>query len=113
MMAPLRGNRKPLMTLNSVVLPEPFGPIRPIMPLSGTGKVTLRSTARPPKLCPTSSSRRISVTAWLFGMVDTLGFGQLGRDEAECAGKAAGQENDDTNQRKPEQDLMEVAETAQ
>jgi hypothetical protein len=36
------------MTLSSVVLPEPFGPIRPTTVFSATGKVTSLTATTPP-----------------------------------------------------------------
>ncbi len=43
------------MTLNSVVLPAPFGPMRPVtIPASAT-KSTASSASRPPKLTLTSA----------------------------------------------------------
>src|SRR3954470_6267247 len=43
---PLVGSCSPVMTLNSVVLPAPFGPIRPV-------------------ICPSRADRRTSVSAWM------------------------------------------------
>src|ERR1041384_2981180 len=48
------------MTLNNVVLPDPFGPIRPRISLSLTARLTSRTAATPPNDLETrSSSRRI------------------------------------------------------
>src|SRR6266542_4769194 len=47
------------MRLNSVVLPEPFGPIRPTIWPSAIERSTCRTAARPPKYLETPSSSRI------------------------------------------------------
>src|SRR5439155_23069062 len=47
------------MRLNSVVLPEPFGPIRPTIWPSEIERSTRRTAARPPKYLETPSSSRI------------------------------------------------------
>ena len=39
----------PTMELNSVVFPEPLGPMRPVMPPSGTVRLTSRLATTPPK----------------------------------------------------------------
>src|SRR5512139_3291397 len=45
------------MQLKSVVLPAPFGPIRPTMRPASTSKETLSSATMPPKRTPTPSTR--------------------------------------------------------
>src|SRR5262245_39080548 len=49
----------PVMQLNSVVLPEPFGPIRPWMRPGSSAIVTSLSAATPPKRLLTRSTSRI------------------------------------------------------
>src|SRR3989304_2790057 len=57
---PSEGRTSPLIKLNSVVLPAPFGPIRATISPSPTPKLTPLRTRRPPKRLPTSvPSRRI------------------------------------------------------
>jgi hypothetical protein len=46
---PELGRTKPQMTLNTVVLPAPFGPMTPTTWPSGTAKETSSSASRPPK----------------------------------------------------------------
>ena len=50
------GRRKPVMTLNAVVLPAPFGPIRPTISPSRTVKFMSEIATRPPKCTPTCST---------------------------------------------------------
>ena len=45
---PESGGSSPVMRLRTVVLPEPFGPIRPVMPPDGTSKERSRTATRPP-----------------------------------------------------------------
>src|SRR3954469_20229985 len=45
------------MTLNNVVLPAPFGPIRPVMRPASAARLTLSRARRPPKRTLTSSTR--------------------------------------------------------
>src|ERR1700733_13839171 len=40
------------MRLRTVVLPEPFGPMRPVMPPAGISKERSRTAMRPPKAFP-------------------------------------------------------------
>ena len=47
--APLVGGRKPLNRLKQVVLPAPFGPIRPTISPVSTMRLRLLTAARPPK----------------------------------------------------------------
>src|SRR6266404_3762845 len=47
--APLVGGRKPLNRLKQVVLPAPFGPIRPTISPVSTVRLRLLTAARPPK----------------------------------------------------------------
>ena len=53
---PSVGRRKPVMTLKAVVLPAPFGPIRPTTSPSYTVKLMSAMAMRPPKC--TASARR-------------------------------------------------------
>ena len=46
---PLVGASAPVTTLNSVVLPEPFGPMSAKIEPRGTSKLTASSARRPPK----------------------------------------------------------------
>ena len=55
-MCPELGGSTPLTTLNSVVLPAPFGPISATISLACTVKLTSRFAARPPKLREIASS---------------------------------------------------------
>ncbi len=48
-MVPLVGASKPVIKLNTVVLPAPLGPIRPKMPRSGTVRLMFCNTCKPPK----------------------------------------------------------------
>src|SRR5215831_221053 len=98
------------MMLNSVVLPEPLGPINPMRPRSGTAKLTLRSTERPPKLWPTASSRRMAASAV---MRCCLAGGGLAPQEVEPAHQPARKPHHHGDQRQAEQDLVKIAETAE
>src|SRR5437588_11331468 len=63
----------PVITLNNVVLPAPFGPMRPAISLAVTLMSTAASARRPPKCTPTpSATRRGSATGDLsrLGRVD-------------------------------------------
>ncbi len=51
---PPSGRRTPVMTLNSVVLPAPFGPIRPVTVPSAASMVTWSRAVCPPKRTVTS-----------------------------------------------------------
>jgi alkylation response protein AidB-like acyl-CoA dehydrogenase len=51
--------------LNNVVLPAPFGPIRPVTPASSTSSDTSVSALRPPKLTETSLTSRRAMPALL------------------------------------------------
>src|SRR3990172_10630605 len=56
---PELGEWKPVMRLNTVVLPEPLGPMRPNISPSCTARSRLETAARPPKfLLSLCSSRR-------------------------------------------------------
>src|SRR5260370_38609411 len=46
---PAEGRKAPVITLNSVVLPAPLGPMKPQISFSGTSKLTSRNAATPPK----------------------------------------------------------------
>src|SRR5215472_10300185 len=46
---PAEGVQAPVITLNSVVLPAPLGPMKPQMCCWGTSKLTSRNAATPPK----------------------------------------------------------------
>ena len=48
-MSPVVGGSRPVIRLNTVVLPAPFGPIRPEIVPGRTAKETSCSTFRPPK----------------------------------------------------------------
>src|SRR3990172_1130389 len=58
-MRPAVGFRKPLMMLNSVVLPAPFGPIRPVMLCSATERLHLLTAVTPPNDFVTPSASRM------------------------------------------------------
>src|SRR5690242_7878121 len=105
-MVPDCGVRNPEIALNKVVLPEPFGPIRPMMPRSGTEKLTLRSTCRPAKLWPTASRRRMSLAVAMRGPR----FCHLPPQYFGRADQPALQPHDHADQRQAEQDLVKVAE---
>src|SRR5438067_11606753 len=55
---PLPGGSSPVMTLNSVVLPAPFGPMSPVTQPSSTPTETLSSTRLPPNWTLMSSANR-------------------------------------------------------
>src|SRR5262249_8241965 len=57
-MRPSSGGRKPVMQLKSVVLPAPFGPMRPTMSPSSMTKDTSLLATRPPKRLVTEASSR-------------------------------------------------------
>src|SRR5260370_3407352 len=46
---PAEWRKAPVITLNSVVLPAPLGPMKPQISFSGTSKLTSRNAATPPK----------------------------------------------------------------
>ena len=50
LMRPSLGDRTPLIMLNSVVLPAPFGPMSPTTSPAWTEKLVSRTAARPAKL---------------------------------------------------------------
>ncbi len=54
--SPLRGRYRPVMTLNAVDFPEPFGPIKPRISPALTRSEKLSSACTPPKLMETWSS---------------------------------------------------------
>ena len=56
------GGCSPVITLKSVVLPAPLGPMRPVTSFSGTSMVTAARAWRPPKRTETESTLR-SATA--------------------------------------------------
>src|SRR5688500_13806914 len=53
---PLLGWSKPVSRLNSVVLPAPLGPIRPVMPPRWTSRWSTDTAVRPPKVRVTPST---------------------------------------------------------
>src|SRR3954470_22401030 len=57
---PCVGSCKPVMTLNSVVLPAPFGPISPVMWPASAVKDTSVTALMPPKRTATSRTSRTS-----------------------------------------------------
>src|SRR5262245_9789337 len=60
-MAPLSGPISPVTRLSTVVLPEPFGPIRPVILPASMSKERSRTATRPPKALRKSRTlRRIS-----------------------------------------------------
>ena len=61
MTLPDEGGMVPLTTLKHVVLPAPFGPIRPTSSPRPTENDTLRKAARPPKFRHNPSTRNNSV----------------------------------------------------
>src|SRR2546427_1080338 len=67
---PALGLSAPAMRLNTVLLPEPLGPIRPRISPSATSNETLLTAVKPPKLfvsCSTfSNSRREGVALELL-----------------------------------------------
>ena len=65
---PLAGRTRPEATLNSVVLPAPFGPIRPVIRPTGAVRLTSLTATCPPYLTVTwarSRPGRPSRPAWL------------------------------------------------
>src|SRR5580658_9861667 len=61
MTRPDLGASSPLTTLNSVVLPAPFGPMSPVTPPVGTEMDTSLSTWAPPKAMHTSDTSRAGI----------------------------------------------------
>jgi hypothetical protein len=59
-MRPLLGGRLPAIRLNTVVLPAPLGPIRPVMLPAGTENETPSTTRAPPNL-------RVTSVIWSIG----------------------------------------------
>ena len=58
-MVPASGRSTPEIRLSTVVLPEPFGPIRPMISPCATAKPRSLTATSPPKACrrpPTSST---------------------------------------------------------
>src|SRR3712207_518172 len=53
---PVLGWSKPVSRLNSVALPAPLGPIRPVMPLRCTSRWSTDTAVRPPKVRVTPST---------------------------------------------------------
>jgi hypothetical protein len=64
---PLPGARKPFVTLNSVVLPAPLGPIMPWSPPSGTARSIWSSARSPPNEMPTPFNTSKSAPAVVCG----------------------------------------------
>src|SRR5215475_71847 len=87
---PLVGARKPVIRLKHVVLPAPFGPIKPTIAPSSTAKLTRLTATRPPKrtLSSSTSSR------------DTLA--PCGSARPPEPTHALGQEHDGQHQERPE-----------
>src|SRR5437660_12280011 len=61
--SPRLGRCRPLMTLNSVVLPAPFGPIRPVMRLASAASATSLTATSPPKRTVTPLTSRSAIRA--------------------------------------------------
>src|ERR1700722_21038523 len=104
------------MTLNSVVLPPPLGPIRPTIPLSATANVTLRNTDRPPKLWPMPSTSRMSPLLCMSGLLQLRLWPHAQQpipQHLQPARKASRQEHHDADQRDAKQYLVKVAKTAE
>ena len=55
-MVPLVGAVKPVIKLNTVVLPAPLGPIKPKMPRAGITRLMFCKTCRPPKFFVTDDN---------------------------------------------------------
>src|SRR6185503_17590430 len=98
------------MMLKSVVLPEPFGPMRPTSPRSGTANVTLRSTVKPPNRCPTARSSRMAGSA---ARARSRLRGSPAPEALDHAHQAAGQSHDHADEGQAEEDLMKVAEATE
>src|SRR5690242_19549960 len=62
---PLSGRNTPLMMLSRVVLPEPFGPIRPLMVVAPTVNDTPSSATTPPNFFATASTIR---SGWVIAL---------------------------------------------
>src|SRR5260370_14605889 len=70
---PVTGGCSPVITLNNVVLPAPFGPIRPVTrPLSASRSTSSRALT-PPKRTPTLSTRNTDNVAHLPSLDQSLG----------------------------------------
>ncbi len=76
---PDRGSSSPLTTLNSVVLPAPLGPMRPVTPPSATERETSLSTWAPPKATETSVTSRTDIGHTLHRGHRRGGDGHRGR----------------------------------
>src|SRR5215471_8220221 len=62
MISPRFGACRPVITLNSVVLPAPFGPMRPLILPASTSSVALSTAISPPNCTDTSWTSRIAIT---------------------------------------------------
>src|SRR5690606_2270823 len=96
---PALGRRVPLMRLNAVVLPAPFGPIRPTMAPCSTSKLTSRSAARPPKDFERFSTRSSAA------MSTSLPRAAQARRQRR---QAVGQESQDEDERGAVEDVLRV-----
>ncbi|MBA7586169.1 hypothetical protein ES708_28165 [subsurface metagenome] len=64
--APESGLYSPAMTFNNVVLPAPFGPIRPTASPVCISKLKSLITTNPPKLLVTPATERIGTPIFLY-----------------------------------------------
>src|ERR1041384_5963254 len=77
------GRCAPVITLKSVVLPAPLGPMKPQICFSGMSKLTSLSAATPPKYFVSFSTSRILTFTPSSCVAGKLGFGLLERQEPE------------------------------
>ncbi len=89
---PALGSCMPVATLNSVVLPAPFGPMRPMICPSCRSRLTLLTASRPPKrtLTSRSSTAGRSVLTRAAGEGSRVCSRTADRPVASAAGSAAG-----------------------
>src|SRR3954468_13539159 len=88
---PVVGFTKPQTTLNSVVLPAPFGPMIPRMRPGGADRETSSSAMSPPKRTPIPFSDRLAVSAEISSGDDLMPTSLLfdGTDVGRGAGSPA------------------------
>src|SRR5947208_4372995 len=70
---PAVGVCRPVMTLNSVVLPAPFGPMSPVTRLAAASTSTPASAVTPPKRTSTASTRNTDKVVPLLRLRHVLG----------------------------------------
>src|SRR3972149_2398673 len=96
--SPASGAYSPATTLNSVDLPAPFGPIRPVIVLGLTASVQPSTARMPPKLFATSRTSR---------MFSAMGSPRLPRDVPLLRDDSLRQEQDEQNQEDPDHNQVD------